>query len=151
MHRELKPDFERYLKTLRCEEPDRVPQGDWHVDQMPKDAFMGRSVRTLQDHVDFWHTAGFDYVPASSGILEPVRAPEGMTTRGDAVHTEYQHKVSREWANTHEGMLTNWEQFERYQWPSVDDFDLSKWGAFDRMLPKGMKAILLFGKIYTTA
>jgi len=151
MSRELKPDFERYMKALHCEEPDRVPLGDWHVDQMPKDAFMGRSIRTLQDHVDFWHTAGFDYVPASSGILEPVRAPEGMTTKGDAVHTEYQHKVSREWANTHEGILTNWEQFERYRWPSVDDFDLSKWGAFDRMLPKGMKAILLFGKIYTTA
>jgi len=88
MKRELKPDFERYMKALHCEEPDRVPLGDWHVDQMPKEAFMGRSIRTLQDHVDFWHTAGFDYVPASSGILEPVRAPEGMTTTGDAVHTE---------------------------------------------------------------
>jgi uroporphyrinogen decarboxylase len=151
MKRELKPDFERYMKALHCEEPDRVPLGDWHVDQMPKEAFMGRSVNTLQDHIDFWHTAGFDYVPASSGILEPVRAPEGMTTTGDAVHTEYRHKVSRKWANTHEGMVANWEQFERYPWPSVDDFDLSKWGAFDRMLPKGMKAILLFGKVYTTA
>ena len=139
------------MKALHCEEPDRVPLGDWHVDQMPKEAFMGRGVRTLQDHIDFWHTAGFDYVPASSGILEPVRAPEGMTTTGDAVHTEYAHKVSREWANTHEGMLTNWEKFERHPWPSADDFDLSKWGAFDRMLPKGMKAILLLGKIYTTA
>ncbi len=112
---------------------------------------MGREIKTLQDHVDFWHTAGFDYVTSSSGILEPVRAPEGMTTKGDAVHTEYGDKVSREWANTHEGMLTSWEKFEKYPWPSVDDFDLSKWGAFDTMLPKGMKAILLLGKIYTTA
>jgi uroporphyrinogen decarboxylase len=151
MKRELKPDFERYLKTLHCEEPDRVPQGDWHVDQRPKEAFMGRSIKTLQDHVDFWHAAGYDYVPASSGILEPVRAPEGMTTKGDAVHTEYGDKVSREWANTHEGILTNWESFERYKWPSIDDFDLSKWDAFDRIIPKGMKAILLLGKIYTTA
>jgi uroporphyrinogen decarboxylase len=151
MHRELKPDFERYLKALHCEEPDRVPQGDWHVDQRPKEAFMGRPIKTLQDQVDFWYTAGFDYMTASAGILEPVRAPEGMTTKGDGVHTEYGDKVSREWAHTHEGVLTSWEKFETYKWPTVDDLDLSKWGTFDKILPKGMKAILLLGKIYTPA
>ncbi|MDP1992971.1 MAG: cobalamin-dependent protein [Syntrophales bacterium] len=151
MNRELKPDFERYLKTLHCEEPDRVPQGDWHVDQRPKEAFMGKPIKTLQDQVDFWYTAGFDYMTASSGILEPVRAPEGMTTKGEGVHTEYGDKVSREWAHTHEGVLTSWEKFETYKWPTVDDLDLSKWDVFDKILPKGMKAILLLGKIYTPA
>jgi methanogenic corrinoid protein MtbC1 len=151
MKRELKPDFERYLKALHCEEPDRVPQGDWHVDHRPKEAFLGRSIKTLQDHVDFWYGAGFDFVTSSSGILEPVRAPEGMTTKGEAVHTEYGDKVPREWAHEHEGMLSSWEKFQKYHWPSVDDFDLSKWGTFDKILPKGMKAILLLGKIYTTA
>jgi methanogenic corrinoid protein MtbC1 len=151
MKRELKPDFERYMTALNCEEPDRVPPGDWHVDQRPKEAFMGRPVKTLQDHVDFWHSAGFDYVPSSSGILEPVRAPEGMTVKGEGVHTEYGDRVSREWAHTHEGVLTSWEAYEKYKWPSVDDLDLSKWDSFDRILPKGMKAILLLGKIYTPA
>jgi len=150
MKRELKPNFERYMTALRCEEPDRVPQGDWHVDQRPKEAFMGRPVKTLQDHADFWYNAGFDYVTASSGILEPVRAPQGMTTKGEGVHTEYGDRVSREWAHTHEGVLTNWEKFEKHKWPTIDDFDLTKWDAFDKILPKGMKAILLLGKIYTT-
>lgn len=151
MSRELKPDFERYLKTLHCEEPDRVPQGDWHVDQRPKEAFMGRPIKTLQDQVDFWYTAGYDYMTASSGILEPVRAPEGMTTKGEGVHTEYGDKVSREWAHTHEGVLTSWEKFDKYKWPTIDDLDLSKWDVYDKILPKGMKAILLLGKIYTPA
>jgi corrinoid protein of di/trimethylamine methyltransferase len=149
MARQPTPDFERYLTALRCEEPDRVPLGDWHVDQRPKEAFMGKPVVTLQDYVDFWYTAGFDYVTASSGILEPVRAPEGMTTKGEAVHTEYGDRVSREWAHEHEGVITNWEQFEKYPWPSVDEFDLSKWDALDKILPSGMRAILLLGKIYT--
>ncbi|MDX9823276.1 MAG: uroporphyrinogen decarboxylase family protein, partial [Syntrophales bacterium] len=151
MKRKLKPNFERYMTALHCEEPDRVPLGDWHVDQRPKDAFMGRTVKTLQDHVDFWYTAGFDFIASSSGILEPVKAPEGMTVKGEGVHTEYGDKVSREWAHTHEGVLTTWEKFEKYEWPTVDDFDLSKWGVFDKILPKGMKAILLLGKIYTPA
>jgi uroporphyrinogen decarboxylase len=149
MAREPKPDFERYITALHCEEPDRVPLGDWHVDHLPKEAFMGRRVVTLQDQVDFWYTAGFDFVTSSSGILEPVRAPEGMTTKGEAVHTEYGDRVSREWAQEHEGVITDWEQFERFPWPSVDDFDLSKWDVFDTILPKGMKAILVLGKIYT--
>lgn len=149
MRIEPKPDFERYLKALHCEEPDRVPLGDWHVDQRPKEAFMGRKLVSLKDHVDFWYAAGFDFVATSSGILEPVRAPEGMTIKGEAVHTEYGDRVSREWAVEHEGVITNWEQFEKYPWPSVDDFDLSKWDVLDKILPPGMKAILLLGKIYT--
>ncbi len=151
MKREPNPDFERYMTALHCQEPDRVPLGDWHVDQRPKEAFMGRPVKTLQDHIDFWYGAGFDYVPSSSGILEPVRPPEGMTMKGEGVHTEYGDRVSREWAHTHEGVLTSWEAYEKYRWPSVDNLDLSKWNAFDRMLPRGMKAILLLGKIYTPA
>lgn len=150
MAQETKPDFERYLIALNCEEPDRVPLGDWHVDQLAKDAFLGREVRTLQDQVDFWHAAGFDYVTASSGILEPVRAPEGMTTKGDAVRTQYGEARQREWAHEHEGVITNWEQFEKFHWPTVDDFDLSQWDVLDRILPSGMKAVLLLGKIYTT-
>jgi uroporphyrinogen decarboxylase len=149
MARELKPDFERYMTALRCEEPDRVPLGDWHVDQLPKESFMGRKIVSLEDQVDFWYTAGFDFVASSSGILEPVRAPEGMTTKGDAVHTEYGTEVSREWAHEHEGVIVNWETFEKYPWPSVDDFDLTKWEFFDKNLPSGMKVVLLLGKIYT--
>ena len=151
MAREPKPDFERYMTALHCEEPDRVPLGDWHVDQLPKENYMGKKIATLQDQVDFWHTAGFDYVTSSSGILEPVRAPEGMTTKGEAVHTEYGDRISREWAQEHEGVITDFEKFEKYPWPAVADFDLSQWEFFDSNLPKGMKAIFLLGKIYTTA
>jgi uroporphyrinogen decarboxylase len=150
MTRENKPDFERYMTALRCEEPDRVPLGDWHVDRLPKEKFLGKEIATIQDEVSFWQMAGFDFTTSSSGILEPVRAPEGMTTKGEAVHTEYGDRVPREWAQEHEGVITDLESFEKFKWPSVDDFDLSKWDLYDKILPPGMKAILLLGKIYTT-
>lgn len=150
MAREPKPDFDRFMTALNCEEPDRVPLGDWHVDQLPMESFMGKKIVSLQDQIDFWHTAGFDYVTSSSGILEPVRAPEGMTIKGDAVQTEYDEGRQREWALEHDGVITSWEAFEKYSWPSVDDFDLSKWDTFDNTLPGGMKAVFLLGKIYTT-
>jgi len=145
-----KPDFERYMTALNCEEPDRVPLGDWHVDSLPKETYLGRKIVTLEDQVEFWSSAGFDFVTSSSGILEPVRAPEGMTTKGDAVGTQYGDGRQREWAQEHESVISDWETFEKYRWPSMDDFDLSQWDGFDKILPSGMKAILLLGKIYTT-
>lgn len=144
-----KPDFERYLKALHCEEPDRVPLGDWHVDKLPMEAFLGRTVETIADAVEFWQAAGFDYITASSGILEPVRAPEGMSRDASQVYSEYGDKVQREWAQEGRGLITNWDEFEQYRWPSVDDFDLSKWDVYDSILPGGMKAVFLLGKIYT--
>jgi len=150
MAREPKPDFARYMTTLHCQEPDRVPLGDWHVDQLPMENFLGKKITSLQDQIDFWYAAGFDYMTTSSGILEPVRAPEGMTVKGDAVQTKYEQLREREWALEHDGAITSWEAFEKYPWPSVDDFDLSKWDALDKMLPQSMKAVLVLGKIYTT-
>ncbi|MBT8364522.1 MAG: cobalamin-dependent protein [Deltaproteobacteria bacterium] len=150
MAREPKPDFERFMTTLYCQEPDRVPLGDWHVDRLPMESFMGRKIVNLQDEIEFWYSAGFDYMTTSSGILEPVRAPEGMTVKGVAVKTEYEEVREREWALEHDGVITSWEAFEKYPWPSVDDFDLSKWDVLDKTLPAGMQAVLLLGKIYTT-
>ncbi|MCP5048487.1 MAG: hypothetical protein GY940_15060, partial [bacterium] len=150
MAREPKPDFERYMTALNCQEPDRVPLGDWHVDQLPMENFMGKKINSLQDQIDFWYTAGFDYMTTSSGILEPVRAPEGMTVKGEALETEYDQGREREWALEHDGVITSWEAFEKYPWPSADDFDLSKWDTLDKTLPEGMKAVLVLGKIYTT-
>jgi corrinoid protein of di/trimethylamine methyltransferase len=144
-----KPDFERYLTALACKEPDRVPLGDFVIDQLPKENFLGRKLVTLEDHVDLWHAAGFDYITAYSGIREPELIPKVMTVEGEGVHTEYGEKVSRKWALEHEGVITNWEQFERFPWPSIDKIDLSKWDAFGKLLPPGMKAILLLGSIYT--
>ena len=149
MAREPKPDFERYMTALNCEEPDRVPLGDWHVDQLPMENFMGKKITSLQDQIDFWFTAGFDYMTTSSGILEPVRAPEGMTIKGDAIQTEYDEDRQREWALEGEGIITDWKSFEAYPWPTADKFDLTKWDELDKTLPAGMQAVLLLGKIYT--
>ena len=54
MAREPKPDFERYMTALNCQEPDRVPLGEWHVDAMPMESFLGRKIKTLQDQIEFW-------------------------------------------------------------------------------------------------
>jgi hypothetical protein len=102
-----KPDFERYLTTLYCEEPDRVPLGDFTVDQMLLDQFMGKPVSTLRDQVDFRVSAGFDFVPGLSGIFELFGAAEGIATKSETAKNSLGGDRTRHWANEHEGVITD--------------------------------------------
>ena len=145
------PDFENYLKTLYCEEPNTVPLGDFHVDQILMDQFMDKPVTTVQDQIDFRVAAGYDFVVGLSGIYELFGSKGGIGTKSELAKTSSGGERTRSWANEHEGVITDWDQFERFAWPSIDDFDMSIWATFDEILPEGMKAVLALGKIYTPA
>lgn len=56
------PDNNRPLSTIAYEEPHRVPLAEFGVDTALKDRFMGRPVRTLEDHPAFQVVAGFDFI-----------------------------------------------------------------------------------------
>ncbi len=143
------PDFENYLTALHCEEPVRVPLGDWGIDPLLKNKFMGKKIRTLEDQLEFFATAGYDFVPGQAGIweaLDPI-----FRSKGETAKTAFGEDRTRQWANEHRGIITNREQFEKFQWPAVDGFDFSKWATYDKILPTGMKANVILGKIYTPA
>ena len=149
MTTENKPDFERYMTALSCEEPDRVPLGDGHVDNLLKDAFMGKKIRSPEDQVAFFRTAGFDYVTEIAGFYAGFGDTEGITTNEETAQTSFGEGRTRQWAHEHEGIITSWDTFEKYKWPSADDFDYSIWDTYENILPPGMKAIPMLGKIYT--
>jgi methanogenic corrinoid protein MtbC1 len=144
-----KPDFERYLTALKCQEPDRVPLGDFYMDLLAKERFLGRKIVTLEDEVEFWTAAGFDFVPSPAGLIEV--AATKLSPKPDSPKTPGGKKPIRDWANEHAGIITTWEQFEKFQWPSADDFNFPKWETFGKILPPGMKAVAVLGRLYTTA
>ena len=145
MTTQRKPDFERYMTALNCEEPDRVPLGDAGIDQLLKNAFLGKECASPQDEIDFFQTAGFDFVVGSAGFWES----DHMTASSAFTKTAFGETRQRQWANEHEGVITNWQEFESYKWPSADDFSYELWNIYDKILPSGMKAIPVLGKIYT--
>ena len=146
MNKELHPDFERYMTALHCQEPDRVPLGEWEIDKGVREAFLGKKIENLHDDIEFWLQAGFDYIPARTGIMDSPHGPQRIP--GEPMESQGQ-KSSRKWAMEHDGIIRNWEEFENFQWPVPDEFDLSKWSVLDKILPKGMKAVYVFGKIFT--
>jgi len=162
----IRPDFERFrTAVLSLGEPDRVPLAEAGIDQGIRAAVLGRTIRTLADEVEFWRSAGYDFVPVNVGLRLmlglghnpgydagsrtdalaaarlPGRARYGV---GDVVERE------RSWAQEHKGVITNWEEFERFPWPSAEEFD--QFGTVRQvaaLLPAGMKAVVYQGHIFT--
>ena len=158
------PDFTRFRTALLCQgEPDRVPLAEGGIDVEVKTAFLGRPIKTLADEVEFWVTAGYDYVPLPCGIrLMFAMGFSSDTARqlGDrvsrALHWKRGHYglygdgyKERAWAEEHRGLIASRQDFDRFQWPEPDDFDYSAWDQIGALLPPGMKVVPYQGWIFT--
>jgi len=145
-------DFARLQRALFLDgKPDRVPLIELYVDDQVKSAYLGRPVRGLRDEVDFWISAGYDYVPISLGLIEV-----GGVLSGDAamvkcsrysIYTD--EEVEMKWAAEHGGVITSMEDFKRFNWPAIGDMDFSKVTAVAAMLPDEMGIIVVIGKVFT--
>src|SRR5574340_1403046 len=109
---EPNPDFNRLLKALRCEQPDRVPLCELLMDAEAKAAFLGRPVQSTADDVEFWYKAGYDYVALpprfgfSYGQGEQVR--DGFASEG------------RTWAVENKGTVLSLSDLEKNPIPTLD-------------------------------
>jgi uroporphyrinogen decarboxylase len=165
---ERTPNFENFRNTiLRRGLPAYVPLVEFGVDYDVKCAFFGRPVKTLQDEVEFWIRAGYDYVPFQAGIRTlfwpGYTASEKLADRGEETSTQLHRRtrtkytVYREeeremdWAVEGKGAITNMEEFERFPWPDPGKMDLSVFEEVKQYLPAGMKVLAYLGYIFTSA
>jgi len=142
------PDFQRLYRTLKRQEPDRVPLAELHVDVPVKEAFLGRPIRTLADEIDFWYRAGYDYVCLSYGLRVGEVISTGQLHKSQ-VPTAYGHPREVEWADENVGVITSKADFEAYPWNELMKWDFSALEQAPRYLPPGMKVIVYSGKIYS--
>jgi uroporphyrinogen decarboxylase len=159
------PDFERIRKTLLLQgEPDRVPCMEQTVDRDVKKAFMGRPIRTLEDEVEFWMSAGFDYVPLAVGMRTAIRIATGVVQAGagasdfskslKVAKSRYSviedEERERGWAEEGTGMIAGREEFDSIKWPDPDAMDYSPFEEVKRYLPPGARVIASMGYVYST-
>ncbi len=141
------PNFERLRKVLLCQEPDRVPLVELHIDQEFKESFLGKPVKDISVDVEFWYKAGYDYIyiranyeyqmPGRLDPSDPVRLYKGeMQERGG-------------WAEEGKGLISNEEEFEKYPWFNSKEIDYSTIDDACRQTPFGMKVISGVGGIFT--
>lgn len=146
--RKLEPNFERLRIALLClGEPDRVPLAELGIDQKIKEGFLGKPIRDIKTEIEFWVTAGYDYVKLSPIVdFNPAkRKPK----EGEHISSATELDISRTWVSEKEGVITSLEDFEKYRFPKEEEIDYSAFEIARKYLPSEIKIIGQHGDIFT--
>ena len=157
------PDFANLRKTLLCQgEPDRVPGLEYHVDKSIKERFLGREVKSMEDEVDFALGAGYDFVPLLFGmrltLVERALAAQGsgqshghMKSARAHYSANQEEATTRLWAEEEAGLIPDLAAFDKFQWPSADDYNYHEIERLGELLPAEAKVIPVVGYIFAAA
>ncbi|KAA3618679.1 MAG: nucleoside 2-deoxyribosyltransferase [Calditrichaeota bacterium] len=143
----MQPDIEQLKRTLKREKADYVPLVELGIHPEIKAKFLGRPIQTLDDDVEFWFKAGYDYIklqPQADFNPTKVGLEDKLTYNEDGT-------ISRKWASHGGGVITNFADFEKYQLPKSADFDYTNFEKVRESLPEGMGVIGQYGDIFTMA
>ena len=144
------PDYHRLLNALRRQgDPERVVWLELFADPeimgaileeptLPtKDKIKDRVTlnRWMDQKMQFWYHLGYDALWHGPNLtwtgLHSLEAGDSAAlSRG-----------KRTWVNEKAGLITNWEEFEKYPWPSFADVDFYPLEYTARRLPEGMAII----------
>jgi uroporphyrinogen decarboxylase len=144
------PDYHRLLNVInRQGDPDRLIWLEYFADpeivgavmeETPfptKDKIEDRETfsRWLDQKIQFWYQLGYDAFGQGPNLTFP-----GLVSL-EARDSAELSRGKRSWVDEKTGMITNWEEFERYPWPSFTDVDFFPLEYAGRRLPEGMAMI----------
>ncbi|MCX7803736.1 MAG: nucleoside 2-deoxyribosyltransferase [Planctomycetota bacterium] len=143
------PDYRRLLKTVRHEEPDRVPLAELGVDPSIKARCLGRAVANVRDDVEFWWRAGYDYIPLRPAYEFPHTMPS-TTTTGTPGYGGGMEDAPASVSLAHPGVIGDFPDLDRYPWPEpATDAYYAPLREAAACLPEGMGIISGVGGIFT--
>lgn len=92
----------------------------------------------LDNLIEFWLHMGYDMMRYENSMIFP-GIPR--TTENTAAGTQN----NRSWAEESVGAITSWEEFEKYKFPKVEEFDFFPFEYLNKHLPEGMGLALAHG------
>ena len=91
----------------------------------------------LKNYIECWYRLGYDYIRFTTDFRFAAGLSFKTKTReGD--DTAKISKPTRKWTEEGKGIISSWEDFERYPWPKVEDMDLWSYEFASANLPSGM-------------
>jgi len=139
------PDFQRLRTAFLLEgEPDRVPMLELIVEGRAMQAVLGRPVETVADYIEFLVKAGYDGARITPTV--DFRFFEFEPKEGRRIGVQDHERV---WAPEGEGIITSWEDFEKFPFPKPEEVDYSVFEEANKYLPDGMKIVAQQGDIFT--
>lgn len=134
-----------FKKNLLLEKSNYIPMAELGIHPEIKEKFLGRKIISLKDEIEFWYKAGYDYLklqpkadfnPAKIGLSSETSVKEDGT-------------IQFNWATEGKGVISSFEEFEKYVFPSKNDFDYSNFEIVKKDLPDGLGVIGQYGDIFT--
>jgi uroporphyrinogen decarboxylase len=139
------PNIDGFINTLRNEYSGYIPLAELGVHPLIKEKFLSKKIVSLSDEIDFAYKAGYDYVklqPIADFNPKKIGLGENYSYNDDGT-------VFRKWASENKGVITSFDDFERYQFPATSDFDYVNFENIKTLLPNGMGLIGQYGDIFT--
>lgn len=151
MHNEPnQPDYTRILQTFRFKEPDRVPTMELLIDLPVQEQFLGRPIKTLDDEIEFYAKAGYDFFYQKASYEFPGIPP--VLAFGTDIRRAAQKDRSDISFDPHgERPLKDRAGFARYRWPAPDAIDYSNMDRAAQLIPEGMGIVAGVGGIFARA
>ncbi|MCL5674752.1 MAG: hypothetical protein M1501_03285 [Candidatus Omnitrophica bacterium] len=91
----------------------------------------------LRNFIECWYRLGFDFVRQSSDFRFGANLHFAAKTRSGKNTADLSTK-ERQWVEEGRGVISSWEDFEKYSWPSADKLDLWSFEFVSKNLPPGM-------------
>ncbi len=139
------PSINAFLKTLRREKVNYIPLAELGVHPKIKELFLAKKIEGLKDEVDFWYKAGYDYIklqPKADFNPMKIGLDNNVSYNDDGT-------IFRKWASESNGVISNFDDFEKYTFPTTSDFDYTNFEKVKSLLPDGMGVIGQYGDIFT--
>jgi uroporphyrinogen decarboxylase len=155
MLREPNPNWERIQKTVKHEEPDRVPLLEALVEYPIQSQFLGKEVTSddLKSQVEFWYKAGYDCIPITVSMMAFGKVTEESSISKVIKEVMLADTPDAEketsWSLEYTSFISDRADFEKFPWEELENTDLSKLYEVKEILPEGMKVIAVSGKVFT--
>lgn len=144
MIKQYKPDLESFLKTLRKEKVNRIPVAELGIHPIIKEKFLGKKIESIKDEIDFWSNAGYDYVK----IQPKVNFNQYKEEFQKSYDIENQ-SVKRNWSSEEAGLILNYDDYEKYSFPKVEEISYRSFEEAAKYLPDNFGIIGQYGDIFT--
>jgi len=144
------PDFEEFKKVIRGEkEARRVHFVELFADTeivnfIMKNVLGEKTVSWspttkkdfLKQHINWWYRMGYDYITVINSAISGVELlPKIRKTKDTALFP----REERTWVEEGKGIISSWEDFEKYPWADLNKIDYSMYEFVTKNLPDGMK------------
>lgn len=141
----MQPNIDEFLKTLKRKRASYVPIAELGVHPKIKEKILGYPFTGLKDDVEFWHKTGYDYIKLQPKVdFNPAKI--GVS---DKATFQEDGRMEFKWASEGSGVITTYEDFEKYVFPRKEDFDYSNFDKVKEYLPDGMGVVGQYGDIFT--